>query len=330
MASAAAESSAPRVVLVTGASGLVGRAIQEVVASESAAGARPAGERWVFLSSADGDLRDQAATRAIFEKHAPTHVVHLAAFVGGLFRNLQFGVEFFTNNMHMTLNVLASAKAAGVQKCVSCLSTCIFPDDTAYPIDETMVHAGPPHGSNEGYAYSKRMIDVLNRAYSKQYGCNYTSIIPTNIYGPHDNFNIEDGHVVPGLVHKLKIAIDNGTDFTIWGSGSPLRQFIYSEDLAKLILWSLDNYDDSEPIILAPDEAEEVSIADVGRSIAASREDFLGEVVFDTSKSDGQFKKTASNAKLRSHLPDFKFTPFAEGIKKTVQWFFENFDAARK
>ena len=154
--------------------------------------------------------------------------------------------------------------------------------------------------------------------------------IPTNIYGPHDNFNIEDGHVVPGLVHKLKIAIDNGTDFTIWGSGSPLRQFIYSEDLAKLILWSLDNYDDSEPIILAPDEAEEVSIADVGRSIAASREDFLGEVVFDTSKSDGQFKKTASNAKLRSHLPDFKFTPFAEGIKKTVQWFFENFDAARK
>ena len=135
---------------------------------------------------------------------------------------------------------------------------------------------------------------------------------------------------MPGLIHKLKIAIDKGTDFTVWGSGKPLRQFIYSEDLAKLILWALDNYDDCEPIIMAPDEAEEVSIADVGRFIVAARSDFTGKIVFDTSKSDGQYKKTANNAKLRSYLPDFRFTPFENGVKKTVQWFFEHFNEARK
>ena len=313
---------------MTGGTGLVGIALQKVVgAMKSDQGSHG---RWVFLSSSDGDLRNEEATSAIFAKYKPTHVVHLAAFVGGLFSNMQFGVEFFENNMRMALNVLACAKKFGVKKCISCLSTCIFPDNTTYPIDETMVHNGAPHSSNEGYAYAKRMIDILNRSYSKEYGCSFTSIIPTNIYGPHDNFNIENGHVIPGLIHKLKLAIDQNTDFTIYGSGSPLRQFIYSEDLATLILWALENYNECEPIIMAPDEVDETSIADIGKYIASARPDFTGNIVFDTSKSDGQFKKTASNKKLRSYLPGFQFTSIADGIKRTVHWFFENYDSARK
>ena len=129
-----------------------------------------------------------------------------------------------------------------VKRLVSCLSTCIFPDKTTYPIDETMVHNGPPHSSNEGYAYAKRMIDVMNRCYASEYGCCFTSIIPTNIYGPHDNFSIEDGHVIPGLIHKCYLAKRDGTPFTIWGSGAPLRQFICSSDLAALTVWVLRNY----------------------------------------------------------------------------------------
>jgi GDP-L-fucose synthase len=128
------------------------------------------------------------------------------------------------------------------------LSTCIFPDKTTYPIDETMLHTGPPHSSNAGYAYAKRMIDVLNRCYNEEYGCQFTSVIPTNIYGPHDNFNLEDSHVIPGLIHKACIAKDAGTDFVVWGSGTPLRQFIYSNDLAKLMIWTLRSYDVRWPV----------------------------------------------------------------------------------
>ena len=333
--SSAADAPSQDVILVTGASGLVGRALQAVVADPNPPARGPplprvVGERYVWLSSKDGDLRDPGACRAIFARHRPTHVIHLAAFVGGLFRNLQFGVEFFNHNMHMTMNILECCKEFGVRKCVSCLSTCIFPDKTAYPIDETMLHDGPPHSSNAGYAYAKRMIDVLNRQYSREYGCHFTSVIPTNIYGPHDNFNIQDGHVVPGLLHKLKLACDAGEDLPVWGSGTPLRQFIFSEDLARLFVWVLRNYDDAEPIILSTDPKDEISIGDVARFIAGSRPEFKGKVAFDTTKSDGQFKKTASNAKLRRLLPAFEFTPFSEGIQKTADWFFENYATARK
>jgi len=217
----------PMVVLVTGGTGLVGKAIEKVVGS-------PSGETWFFASSKDADLRDRESCRKLFEKVRPTHCIHLAAMVGGLFRNLKYKVEFYRENVLINDNVMECCREFNIQKLVSCLSTCIFPDKTTYPIDEQMVHNGPPHSSNAGYAYAKRMIDVLNVCYNEEYGCNFTSIIPTNIYGPHDNFSIEDGHVIPGLIHKCYLAKKNGTDLTIWGTGSPLRQFIFSEDLARL------------------------------------------------------------------------------------------------
>ncbi|XP_015994719.2 GDP-L-fucose synthase isoform X3 [Rousettus aegyptiacus] len=211
-------------ILVTGGSGLVGRAIQKVVAD----GARLPGEDWVFVSSKDADLTDAAQTRALFEKVRPTHIIHLAAMVGGLFRNIKYNLDFWRKNMHINDNVLHSAFEVGARKVVSCLSTCIFPDKTTYPIDETMIHDGPPHSSNFGYAYAKRMIDVQNRAYFQQHGCTFTAVIPTNVFGPHDNFNIEDGHVLPGLIHKVHLAKSSGSALTVWGTGRPRRQFIYS------------------------------------------------------------------------------------------------------
>ena len=252
------------VILVTGGSGLVGKAIEAVVSVEAREN-----ESWVFLSSRDGDLRDREQTRQIFLKYRPTHVIHLAAMVGGLFRNLSYKVEFYRENVLINDNIMELCKELKVEKLVSCLSTCIFPDKTSYPINETMVHNGPPHNSNIGYAYAKRMIDVLNRCYNEEYGCNFTSIIPTNIYGPHDNFSIEDGHVIPGLIHKCYLAKKNSTDLVIWGSGKPLRQFIYSEDLARLTVWVMRNYHSPDPIILSVGEKDEVSIADVALMIAS-------------------------------------------------------------
>jgi len=314
------------VILVTGGTGLVGKGI---LAFLSTVQDQRKDETWVFLSSKEGDLTSYSDTRAIFEKYRPTHVIHLAARVGGLFKNMKQKVEMFRDNIAINDNVLRCAHEIGVSKVVSCLSTCIFPDKTSYPIDETMVHNGPPHFSNEGYAYAKRMIDVLNRSYCEEYDCNFTSVIPTNIFGPHDNYHLEDSHVIPGLIHKCYLAKTNGTPLTIMGSGRPLRQFIYSLDLGALLVWVLDNYHSLSPIILSVGEEDEISIADVAHLIAEAM-DFKGDIVFDTTKADGQFKKTASNKKLMELYPDFKFTNMKEAIKTSARWFEDNYETARK
>jgi len=238
-------------------------------------------------------------------------------------------VEFYRENTLINDNIMENCRIHKVTKLVSMLSTCIFPDKTTYPIDETMLHDGPPHPSNEGYAYAKRLIDTMNRAYAEEYGCNFTSIIPTNIYGPHDNFSIENGHVIPGLIHKCYIAKKENTPFTIWGSGEPLRQFIYSLDLAELAVWVMREYHSPDPITLSVDESAEVSIKDVAYAVAKAMK-FTGEVIFDTTKADGQFRKTACNKKLRSFRPDYKFTSMEEGVQEAVDWFVANYETARK
>jgi len=315
-----------KVILVTGGSGMVGKAIESVIKEKEL---KDDSEEWIFASSKDVNLTDLVATKAYFEKIRPTHVIHLAARVGGLFLNMKYPLDMFNDNMMINTNVLQCCHDLKVEKVVSCLSTCVFPDKTSYPIDETMVHNGPPHDSNFGYAYAKRMLDVQNKAYNSQHGCLFTSVIPTNIFGTFDNYNIEDGHVIPGLIHKIYLAKQNNEAFTVWGTGSPLRQFIYSLDLARLFVWVMRSYEEIEPIILSVNEEDEVSIKEVAESVIESM-DFRGEVVYDTSKSDGQYKKTASNAKLREYRPDFVFTPFKKAMKETVTWFMENYESCRK
>lgn len=205
------------------------------------------------------------------------------------------------------------------------------------PIRFTQIHNGPPHDSNYGYSYAKRLIDITNRAYSDKFGHMFTSIVPCNIYGPNDNFHPTASHVIPGMIQRLYGIIHNQCDekseeervFTVFGTGKPLRQFIYSYDLARLAIWVLRNYENIEPIILSVDEQDEVSIEYVARAIAKAF-NFRGRIEFDTTKADGQLKKTASNKKLRSFLPDFKFTNFDEAIGTTVRWFNENQSILRK
>ncbi|XP_047659247.1 GDP-L-fucose synthase-like isoform X3 [Tachysurus fulvidraco] len=237
----------PMRVLVTGGRGLVGKAIERVVKQE---GGAKEGEEWIFIGSKDADLTSTAETRAIYEKHQPTHVIHLAAVVGGLFMHLRQNLDFLRKNLSINDNVLQMAHEFNVVKVVSCLSTCIFPDNTTYPIDETMIHNGPPHDSNSGYAHAKRMVDVYNRACFQQHGRRYTAVIPTNIFGPCDNFSIEDAHVVPALIHKTYLAKRDGKALDVWGSGRGLRQFIFSVDLAFLCVWVLREYEEIQPIFI--------------------------------------------------------------------------------
>lgn len=161
-------------------------------------------------------------------------------------------------------------------------------------------------------------------------------MVPCNVYGPHDNYREGVSHVIPGMIHRLyKLINDNKEtrqeekEFVVYGTGKPLRQFIYSLDLGKLFVWVLRNYDSVEPIVLSVDEAAEVTIAQLAESIAKAF-DFKGKIKFDTTKADGQYKKTASNAKLRKLLPEFEFTDFDKAIKESVEWFVKNYDVARK
>jgi len=309
-------------VLVTGGTGLVGCALQKVIAEGKEL------DEWIFVSSKDANLLNKEQVEQMFEKHKPTHVIHLAAKVGGLFANMKYKVDFFRENLYMNDNVMEACRKYKVEKLLTCLSTCIFPSKVdKYPIDESMLHQGAADKSNYGYAMAKRMVDVANHCYREQYGLNYISLAPGNLYGPWDNFTIEGGHVIPGLIHKCYLAKRDNADFSIWGSGKPLRQFLFAEDFARILLWIVKNYNDPETVICCTEE--ETSIGDVADIIAKETE-FKGKSVRDTSKSDGQFKRTVSNQKLMKLMPDFKFTPIKDGIMQTVKWFSENYENARK
>lgn len=327
-----------KIILVTGGSGLVGNGIKSAIQNEENLSyliypEKTVKVRWIFLSSEDGDLSDCIQTEEIFKTYKPTHVIHLAAMVGGLFYNMKANLDFFRKNMSINDNVLQMSFKYNVQKVISCLSSCIFPHEiTSYPITEHMIHNGKPHNSNFGYSYAKRMIDVMNQAYQEIIDKSdkkriFTSIIPCNVYGPHDNFDLEKGHVIPNLIHKAYLYKKNQDfgNFNLMGTGKARRQFIYSTDLGKLLIWAIFNYEEREPIILSVDEHDEISINDVAQIILESMNIKKTQITSSTNKEeDGQIKKTVSNAKMQKYLPDFKFTPIEIGIKNTIEWF-ENF-----
>jgi GDP-L-fucose synthase len=297
-------------LLVTGGNGLVGSTINADIKIGS-----------------EFDLRKQSDSDNAFNLYNPTHVIHCAGKVGGLGSNIKYKGEFFYDNIMINTNVIESARKYGVSKLIAFLSTCIFPDNVEYPLTESKIHTGPPHYSNDAYAYAKRMADIQIRAYREQYGLNYTSVIPTNIYGINDNFSLENGHVIPMLMHKLYLAQKNNTDFIVWGSGRPLREFIYSKDIAKLSEWAIDNYNEIEPIIFT--NSQEISIMNLV-DLLVKEFNFKGVVKFDSSKPDGQFRKPSDNSKLKSYLPDFNFTSIEDGLKETVKWFIKNYEKSRK
>jgi GDP-L-fucose synthase len=299
-------------ILITGGNGLVG---SEFI-----------GDHYYKPTSKEYDLKKTDDVNRLMLKRFDS-VIHTAGKVGGIGGNMNHKGEFFYDNIMINTNVIESARISGVKNLVSFLSTCVFPDNIEYPLTEKKIHLGPPHFSNDAYAYSKRMVDVQIRAYREQYGLNYKSVIPTNIYGPNDNYDIKNGHVVPSLIHKCFLARENKTPLTIWGSGKPLREFIFSKDVAVLSEWVLHNYNENEPIILST--SKEISIREVV-DIIVKIMNFKGKVVFDTSKPDGQFRKPSDNSKIKNHLPNFKFTDLFDGLKETIEFFEKNYNILRK
>jgi GDP-L-fucose synthase len=305
-------------ILVLGSDGLVGKNLQDLVNSDTE-------NEWIFATRLDGDLTVLKEVENLFEKIKPTHVINLAAYVGGLYKNMSRGVEFFEKNILINMNVMKASLY--VKKLISLMSTCIFPDKIDYPITEEKLHLGPPHPSNEGYAYSKRMIDVLSRAYNKEYGTKYITVIPGNLYGPYDNFNLEDAHVIPSLIHKMKNAKLSGEPLIIFGTGNALRQFTHASDLAKYLVWTLNNYEDTEPLIVSSED--EYSIFDLVQILKQEFE-YDGEISWDNTRSDGQIKKTISCERLKKIHPDPHFRDLRDGLKETIKWFLNSENNYRK
>jgi GDP-L-fucose synthase len=314
-------------ILVTGGSGLVGKAIQKYINQHSTH------DEWNFLSSKDGDLRNRQETLNIFQKYKPTHVVHLAAMVGGLYKNEAKKVQMFTDNVRINENVMEASNLWGVDRGVFTLSNCLFPSNITedqFPIDETMIHDGPVHVSYEGYAYAKRMMEIQCKNYNKYHNRKYVCILPVNIYGEEDNFNLDDCHLIPALIHKCYMAKQTNSDFNIWGTGKPMRQFLYSTDLADIIyrLISDDNETDS---FLCLSEENEYQVSDLA-TIIADLFDFKGNIVYDTTKSDGCLRKPVTNLRMRQNFlfHDYHGTSLENGLKNTILWFVAHYENIRK
>ena len=306
-------------ILITGGTGLVGSALKEINQDYE--------YEFIFLSSKDCNLTDYQQTYNCFQIHEPDYVIHCAANVGGLFKNMSQKVQMFEDNTLMTINVFKCCHQFNVKKVINILSTCIFPDKIEYPITEGQLHNGPPHDSNNAYAFAKRNGDILAQAYNEQYNMNIISVIPTNIYGKYDNFSLKNGHVLPALIHKCYLAKQKDEDFVICGSGKPLRQFIYNIDLAKIIMFLLFEEKNKENIIVCPND--EISIGEVGNHIAECF-NYTNKIKFDSTYSDGQYKKTCSNSSLMELLPKFKFTSLKSGINTTIDWFIQHYEDVRK
>ena len=295
--------------IVTGAGGLLGSEIMRL-SPES-----------IGLTQKDCDLKESAwLIENISSQMGIKTVIHCAATVGGVKANSDRIADFFDDNMKMNMNVMKECNSSG-SKLVSVLSTCVYPDApyVKYPLTEDQLHMGPPHHSNFGYAYAKRMLEVQGRAYRQQFGCNFISVIPNNLYGPNDNYDLNGGHVIPALIRKFHEAMLQGSDeVVVWGTGRPLREFTFSRDAARIILWLAENYDDQEPVNIG--NPEQVSIESLAKMISEEI-GFEGLVRFDTSKPDGQYEKPSSNERLRSLGWTGEYTSLRAGLRDTIKSF---------
>ncbi len=296
--------------LVTGGTGLVGSQFKDAI----------------LLSSRDYNLLDEGSVVNMLNTHKPTTVIHAAAKVGGIGANTSQQADFYYENVKMNTTLIHQCMLADVKKMICFSSTCVFPDKVDYPLTEDKMQLGPPHDSNYGYAYAKRMVDIQLKAYNEQYNTNFFTVIPTNVYGPNDNFNLKNSHVVPALIHKVYLAKQRDEDLEVWGTGKPLREFIFSKDLANICNILLDQHKTNEPVIVST--SEEISIKELVITICDIL-NFKNNIIYN-NQLDGQLRKPTNTAKLKSIIGDYKFTPLREGLFETIEWFLYNYKNARK
>tara|TARA_R110002012_G_scaffold238264_4_gene412070 strand:+ start:8250 stop:9146 length:897 start_codon:yes stop_codon:yes gene_type:complete len=295
-------------VLVTGGTGFLGNRLKR---------RKP---NWIYLSSEMCDLKDYNQTEEILRDLYPDAIVHLAARVGGIKDNSENQAEFYLQNTLINTNIIQAAHSTGINRVLSSLSTCAFPDVVKeYPFTEKDIFNGPPAKTNFSYGYTKRALHVQTLSYRKQYGLNYSTFCPSNIYGPSDHFDTDKSHFVPALISKLVKAKD-GETIELWGTGSPKRQQLYVDDLAEIIPILLEKHNSSTPLIVAPDE--NFSIKEMAE-IANNKIEKNVKIRYN-GNLDGQYRKDGSNKLFIELVGGYKFTSFDSGVEKTIQWYLEN------
>ena len=286
-------------ILVTGGSGMVGKHLKEILPDA------------IYVGSKDYDLRNWLEVEDLFEKYTPTHVIHLAAKVGGIQDNINKPAEYFDDNILINTHILKASYKHKVKKVIGILSTCIYPDKVdKYPMREEDLFLGPPTPTNFSYGYAKRCLAVQIDAYNTQYGTQWNYLIPCNLYSEYDNF--EHGkkmHFVTALLKKIK---NSKHELSLLGTGTPLRQFMYAGDLARVIKEVIDK-DISESFNIACPENYSIN------ELAVKALGSLGKklyIKYNKPELDGQYRKDVSSDKMNKIIPQFSFTRYEEGIKK--------------
>ena len=300
-------------ILVAGGSGLVGSAnVREL---------KRLNQDVIGISSKDLDLLDRDKTFEFVNNLKPSAIIDSAAKVGGIGGNNSYPVEFLSQNLQIQSNLMDAAHAAKVSKFVFLGSSCIYPRDCAQPIKEEYLLTGALEQTNAAYAVAKIAGIELIKSYRKEYGYKWISVMPTNLYGPNDNFDLENGHVLPVLIRKFIEAKRSGSSKVIlWGSGLPLREFLHVDDLAKAVVLCMDKYDDSKQINVG--SGQEVSIKDLAGKISKAV-GFTGEISWDSTKPDGTPRKVLDSSKI-VNLGWKPLISLDQGIASTVEWYLQN------
>jgi nucleoside-diphosphate-sugar epimerase len=317
----------PMRIYVAGHRGMVGGAITRKL--------RERGDEVVTRTHSELDLTDQAAVREFFTKEKPDGVVLAAAKVGGIYANNTYPAEFIYENLMIEANVVHQAYAAGVQRLLFLGSSCIYPRAVGQPMREDALLTGVLEPTNEPYAIAKIAGIKLCESYNRQYGTDYRSVMPTNLYGPGDNFHPENSHVMPALIRRFHEAVESGlNEVVIWGTGKPCREFLHVDDMAEASLFVFDldreTYEaNTEPMLshINVGIGEDVTIAELARMIAEVT-GFKGRIIFDSEKPDGTMRKLMDSSRLNAMgwKPSIGLD---EGVRQTYRWFLDHYESAR-
>jgi GDP-L-fucose synthase len=299
-------------ILITGGSGLLGTSLNV--------------DNSYLPSRKELNLLSYCQLESFIRKNNVKKIIHCAAMVGGVQANNQRMFDFFNANMMMNMNVLTACKQYELNNSIMILSTCVMPEHASLPYTESSLHDGKPHDTNYGYAHAKRMLHIGAIAMKRQYDINISCLIPCNLYGKNDNFNIEDGHVIPSLIHKCYLAKKNNTDFSIWGSGEAEREFIYADDFAKIIQDICHNNKYFSELLISPGISWNIkTIVDKIAKIM----NFTGNIVYDKTKLNGIQKKTTDNSLFKQAFSNFQWTDIDRGLQETIDSFVKSYPNIR-
>lgn len=300
-------------IYVAGHNGLVGSAIVRNLTKQGY-------DNLILKTVEELDLRDSAAVRAFYEKEKPDYVFIAAAQVGGILANSTYPAEFIRNNLAIEENLIHNAYLFGVKKLLFLGSSCIYPRECPQPIKEEYLLTGPLEPTNEWYAIAKIAGLKLCQAYTLQYKARFISLMPTNLYGPGDRFDLKASHVIPALIKKFVDAKEaNAPEVVLWGTGTPRREFLYVDDLADAAVWAMQSYEENQWLNVGA--GVDLSILELAETIS-DIVGFQGQIVLDTTKPDGTPRKVLDVSKINAYGWKAS-TELLDGLKKTISWYLD-------